>query len=378
MLVVFAIIPVGMVVDQVTSEEGLIPVIQFGKRWKGRQLSRVYEMDVVTLSRFGYDGQFYAQLALDPALQDPGMTRAMDRPRYRARRIGLPIMAHLMGMGHTWWTLQVYAALNLLFWFLLFFLLWQRVGFNSVRDILLAVSLLWTTGTLVSVSKALTDLPAAVISLGALTLQGSGWIWALLLGMAALVKETSILSFTPALSAFKSNGLLSKKTFMHLGLLFLPIVFWVIYVQVQLPPGRATQSGNFALPFVGMVQKLGEGYTDLRTSQGETTFFRIGLFLEIVSLCSLFFQALYLIVKPKWSDRFWQYGIGFAVLFPLLGPSVLAGQFAFTRVLLPLTFAFNLLVHQHEKHPSFAIWFILGNLGLGGLAIRFGLTLLGY
>lgn len=374
----FAIIPVGIVIDQHTSDEGLIPVINFGKRWKARQLTAVYEMDIVTLSRFGYDGQFYAQLALDPSLQDPELIRAMDRARYRARRIGLPALAHVLSFGQSGWTLQVYAALNLFFWFALFLILWKTVGFTHLRDILLAISLLWTTGTLVSISKALTDLPAAVISLSALVLHGSGWLWVFLLGIAALFKETTVLSFTPALTSFRKNGLFSKKTLLQTGLLLLPVALWAVYVHYQLPPERATQSGNLTFPFFGVVEKLIESSTVLSVSQGEPLFYRIGLFLESVSLISIFVQAIYLFSKPKWSNRYWQFGIGFAVLFPFLGPSVLAGQFAFTRVLLPLTFAFNLLIHQVEKKPSYYGWFILGNLGLGGIAIRFVLTLLGY
>ncbi|MCF8237962.1 MAG: hypothetical protein K9I85_07375 [Saprospiraceae bacterium] len=374
----FATIPVGMVIDQYTQEEGLIPVINFGKRWNARQLTPVYEMDVITPTRFGYDGQFYAQLALDPSLQDPGMERAMDRARYRAHRIGLPVMAYLLGFGHAWWTLQIYAALNLVFWFLLFFILWKTIGFKRIRDVLLACSLLWTTGTLISISKALTDLPAAVISYSAVVLPSTGWSWAILLGIAALFKETTILSFVPAWSSFKQNGLFSKKTLIQAGLLILPVAMWAIYVQYQLSAGRPTQSGNFTLPFFGVVEKLTESSTALVASAGEPLFYRIGLFLESVSLCSIFVQALYLFLKPKWSNRYWQFGIGFAVLFPFLGPSVLAGQFAFTRVLLPLTMAFNLLIHQSEKQTAYYGWFILGNVGLGGLAIRFVLTLLGY
>ena len=51
----------------------------------------------VYVDSMGYDGQFYAQLAVDPLLQSPGIENALDAPAYRARRILLSWTAYVFG-----------------------------------------------------------------------------------------------------------------------------------------------------------------------------------------------------------------------------------------------------------------------------------------
>ena len=53
----------------------------------------VADRDVVVFRHFrspGYDAQYYAQLAIDPALQDPVLAQSVDNLPYRARRKLLP------------------------------------------------------------------------------------------------------------------------------------------------------------------------------------------------------------------------------------------------------------------------------------------------
>jgi hypothetical protein len=88
--------------------------------------------------------------------------------------------------------------------------------------------------------------------------------------------------------------------------------------------------------------------------------------LELFGPLSLAAQASYLFLKPKTTDPTWAFGIGFAVLLIFLGDSVWAEQIAYCRVLLPLTFAFNLLLHATERGARFWGWFTVGNIGLAG------------
>ena len=69
-----------------------------------------------------YDGQFYAQRALDPLLRDPRVDRAMDLAPYRARRILFSWTAYLLGLGRPAWILQAFALQNVASWLLLAFL----------------------------------------------------------------------------------------------------------------------------------------------------------------------------------------------------------------------------------------------------------------
>ena len=52
-----------------------------------------------------YDGQFYAQRALDPLLRDPTIDRGMDLAPFRARRILFSGTAYVLGMGKPVWIL---------------------------------------------------------------------------------------------------------------------------------------------------------------------------------------------------------------------------------------------------------------------------------
>jgi hypothetical protein len=80
-------------------------------------------------------------------------------------------------------------------------------------------------------------------------------------------------------------------------------------------------------------------------------------------------QSLYLLVRPDPRSTLWLYGIGFAVLFWLIGPPVWAEQGAYTRVLLPLTLSFNLLLL--ERRPTgFPYWFTAGNIGLCSMTLK--------
>ena len=66
-----------------------------------------------------YDGQFYAQLALEPLLRDPAIDRAIDVAPYRARRILFCWTAWLMGLGRPAWVLEAFALQNVLCWLIL-------------------------------------------------------------------------------------------------------------------------------------------------------------------------------------------------------------------------------------------------------------------
>ncbi|MBV6655960.1 MAG: hypothetical protein KI786_19465, partial [Mameliella sp.] len=56
------------------------------------------------------------------------------------------------------------------------------------------------------------------------------------------------------------------------------------------------------------------------------------------------------------------------VLF--LGNDIWEEQIGYTRIILPLTVAFNLLLFQYEQGRAYTIWWLLGNLGMFGLFIE--------
>ena len=54
-------------------------------------------------SEAGYDGQFYAQIALDPTLRNPGLKDACDNLAYRAQLIAMPVASYVLGLGQPRW-----------------------------------------------------------------------------------------------------------------------------------------------------------------------------------------------------------------------------------------------------------------------------------
>ena len=81
-----------------------------------------------------------------------------------------------------------------------------------------------------------------------------------------------------------------------------------------------------------------------------------------IELVGITVQAGYLVLRPAWTQPWWRLGAAYVVLMALLGTAVWEGSpGAFVRVLLPLTFAFNVLVTQSRWFWPLAI---LGNLSV--------------
>ena len=98
-------------------QKGFSGLVQFGDSFVERQLPEVRALNPYVMEHsMGYDGQFYAQLAVRPDPADPEVQRALHTPAYRARRMLLPWVAHLLGAGRPAWVLQVYALLNVASW----------------------------------------------------------------------------------------------------------------------------------------------------------------------------------------------------------------------------------------------------------------------
>jgi hypothetical protein len=97
------------------------------------------------------------------------------------------------------------------------------------------------------------------------------------------------------------------------------------------------------------LQHISEGDLD-----GRYTFFfacLVGFFVQVLVLLS--------IIRTSCADPWWKIGMGFATLGIFLGLPVWSGYWAFCRVLLPLTIAFNLLLPRNRYF--WPIW-VMGNL----------------
>ena len=365
LLAVLLVPPTRILVHHYSPDSGFLGLIYFGKAFKEKVLPEVKKIFPVTKSHWGYDGQYYAQIALRPALSDHALVDALDNPPYRSRRIGLPFLAFCLGVGKSSWILQVYALLNFGFWLLLLVTISRFIGYNSAKDLSIAIALLWSTGTLTSVARSLTDFPAVVLSVLAI-FSGSRWfIAATLFGAAALVKETSILSFAALPWRNKLQNMDVKHLIISTLIMVLPITLWVLYVHALMPTGSAAGYHNFSHPLSGISNKLYDAIPAMiKGWAGASSSRHASLLFEVLCPLSLAIQAIYLVSKPRVGSQAWRFGIGFVILLSILGESVWVEQYAYCRILLPLTFSFNLLIHKHESGARFGTWYFIGNAGM--------------
>jgi hypothetical protein len=143
-------------------------------------------------------------------------------------------------------------------------------------------------------------------------------------------------------------------------ILILPLVAWMVYVQLNLPSAAGLASaaalgqGIFAVPLTGLAGKILNAAHALYWEAGDVPLVKRFYYLfELLAPLSLTVQAMYLLLRPRLTDPIWAFGAGFASLLGLLGNRVWIEQFGYCRVLLPLTFAFNLLIRATERSERF-------------------------
>ena len=100
-IIMLMIIPVLILVENYSPQHGFLSLILFGQEFKATRLHEINSLNPPTKSQWGYDGQMYAQIALDPLLSRHDLKRALDAPSHRARRIGLSFFSFCLQSGKT-------------------------------------------------------------------------------------------------------------------------------------------------------------------------------------------------------------------------------------------------------------------------------------
>lgn len=368
---ILSIVPVSVALLGFSKKHGFLGLPRFGEVFREQSMDPVKQFaPPVKPNDVGYDGQFYAQIALDPTLNNPALRKACDNLSYRAKRIGLPGLAFVMGAGRPWLVLQIYSVLNVAFWFLLLIVLLRQFGIDSWRNRLLAIGILWNAGSLISIGRALTDLPALCLSVIAVCLQSNPskerhvglsstkahwWLASVIASLSVLTKETAVLSVL-------SFGIGSVprhyiRTLVTSAIIVVPIGIWVVYVHNQVG-SDANGIGNFSFPFYGFSHKI-----VVEWSKAFVEFPRMPI-LEMIAPWTIVVQIAFMLRLASWRSNWWLFGIGFVLLAIVMSPWVWATQSAYSRCLLPLSVSFNVLLYQsslsQSKHWK---WWIGGNLG---------------
>ena len=358
----------GLVFAKFDAHTGFTSLIRFGDQWQTRRLpaTRPLPLDTVPHSA-GYDGQFYAQLALDPLLRDTHLTDAIDAPAYRARRILTPATASILGAGNPWLTLNAYALLNVVCWFAFAWLLRDMLPDQGWLGFARWAGCVLSLGVLDSVRQSLVDLPAMLLLLLAMRSQSrtsSTLRPALWLSLASLAKETSLLAALATLLAPQVDCAQKIRRVLLFVLAALPLALWSLYVASRFSSAVDSSGlGNFTWPLIGLFGQLALSTRELLDGNldGRHSF-------AILAIAGLAVQATVLWRRPQWSSSWWRIGAAYSLLFLFLGPWVWSGYWAACRAVLPLTIAFNFLLPANR---SFWPLWIVGNLTLFHAVWRF-------
>ncbi|HSY40152.1 MAG TPA: hypothetical protein VLA79_11510 [Polyangia bacterium] len=345
-------------------QTGYSSLILFGDHFAPQRLRQLADIPLYTYARqVGYDGQFYAQMAVAGNPFNRDLARALDAPAYRERRILLPLAIHAVGLGRPRLIIQAFALANLFCLALLAALL-ARWWFppTDLDNLIRWAGILFGAGLVVSATRSLTDGPALLlIAIGARQLErGRTWPAAVVLGLAGLVRETSVLCAgacwpsaprDPGEPIWPARRRALLATLICVG----PIVLWTAILFDHY--GRIGGLRNLAPPFFALAGKTRE-LVDAWRTRG----FDRAVRDEVLIATTLAVQIGFLIVHPQPREPWWRIGASFAAFAAFLGWPVWEGfPSAAARALLPVSLAFNRLVPRTRRG---LLLLAVGNLSL--------------
>lgn len=300
----------------------------------------------------GYDGLYYAQIAYHPLLDAPELAPAMDNLSYRARRILPPALAWTLAAGNPAWIVHVYSLLNVAAWLALAAILWRLLAVDSAQGWLAWAGVMFSAGALSSVRLALTDLIALTILAGALLAAERGRRgWALgAIAASGLARESALV----ALAGLVERPWFNRRNLTRAAVAVAPLAAWMLYVGWRVN-GHSSGMYNFTWPVMGYVGRWLGNFSAL---QNESE--RLAVWTTVLATIGLSVQAAYFLLHRQPDDRWWRVGLGYTALLLCLGAPVWEGfPGAATRVLLPLSLAFNVLAHRSRAALG---WLVAGNL----------------
>jgi hypothetical protein len=143
---------------------GFTFLIRFGDEPARHRIRELQPGDYyVHRNSYGYDGQYYAQLAVKPRLSDPDLWTSLDNLPYRARRILFCWTAHVLGLGRPQWVLEIYALQNVVAWLLLAWVLLRWFPPTEAGNVLRWLGTMFASGLMQSVNGALPDGPSLLL-----------------------------------------------------------------------------------------------------------------------------------------------------------------------------------------------------------------------
>ena len=336
--------------------KGFTFLIMFGDRESAHFIPQLQAVNHYELKNSpGYDGSHYAQIAMDPHLKDPALKRGVDNLAYRARRILFCWTAYALALGDPARAMHIYSIQNIACWLFLAVLLLRWFPPTNWGNFLRWFCVMFSYGICFSVRGSLVDGPSLLlIACGvALAEAGRPWCSAIVLGISGLGKETNILGAAILVSPAERSARGWLKLAGQCAVVLLPIAAWLLVIRVVLGPSNDLGTNNFTYPLTQYFIKWRDTLADL-VAEGPASFARFSLLM----LIALTTQALFFAFRREWSSPWWRVAAVFSVMMVFLGEAVWEGYpGAASRVLLPMTLAFNILVPRGRR------WWIVLLLG---------------
>lgn len=328
---------------------GFSSLISIGDEIERRLVPAVRDAPHFTYERSaGYDGAYYVQLAMHPTLDNPELEKSIDNLPYRARRMLFCWAAWALGLGQPAWIVQAHALLNVGCWLALAVLLWRWFPPVSAGDVLRWCGVMFSHGVCMSVRHSLVDAPSLLLVALAVRWfeQGARVRGGVVLALAGLGKETSLLG-AGAMgdgSAWRESRTWTRLAFAG-ALVALPLLAWMTYIRLRFGPAGDTGMGNFNLPFAGLIEKWRDAVLALGADHD-----RVLRWGTVACVFALTVQFLFLALRWRPAEIWWRVGIAFAALMMFVSTPVWEGfPGAATRVLLPMTLAFNVLLPRGRR-----------------------------
>ena len=338
--------------------KGFTYLIMFGDRPGANYIPQLRAINHYELEDSpGYDAQYYAQIAMQPRLSDPALKIGIDSLSYRARRILFCWTASGLALGDPARAMHIYAVQNIVCWLLLAWLLLRWFPATNWGNFVRWFSVLFCFGLCFSVRGSLVDGPSLLlIAVGMALLEaGRPWWSAVVLGISGLGKETNILGgVAPSWPAGKSRRAWLAAAARGV-IVVLPILLWLQVLSRWLGSSNEMGWSNFTAPLVAYMAKWFDTLTDPSLA-GSDSLARSSLFM----LVALTTQFLFFACCRRWQSPWWRVAAVYSVMMIFLGNPVWEGYpGAASRVLLPMTLAFNI---QVPRNRAWWVVLLLGNL----------------
>lgn len=339
--------------------KGFTYLVMFGGKVSARYLPELRALNHYEVQDFGYDAQYYAQIAMRPQLGDPELNAAVDSLPYRARRILFCWTAYGLALGNPVRALHIYAVQNIVCWLALAALMLRWFPAVNWGNFFRWAGVLFSFGLCFSVRGSLVDGPSLLLIAAGVALAEAGRPWwsAALLGVAGLGKETNLLAGA-ALAQPNAPGWRGWWVVLRRGLLVaLPLALWLVCLRLWLGGDGGAGLRNFALPFAAYIEKWRATLAQFQ-AEGPGSVAQ----WSVLMLITLTAQGLFFALRPRWQEPWWRVGAAYTVLLIFLGDAVWEGYpAAASRVLLPMALAFNILV---PRGRAWWVVLLLGNLTL--------------